>query len=173
MTYKFCRFGSIILLLLISSFCNAGDIVINNNTVDKVITFGNNKIMITLDYNGKCNISVLEVNGQSVISEPSGIFSAIKTSTGTYSTLKISSVPAIKIGKNSVTVSNIKYGNNVESVIENWKFLITDNDIRFDIERIFPKPLSIEEAAFPSFNFDNIKTWDGAFRGYGILLPYI
>ena len=167
MTYKFCRFGSIILLLLISSFCNAGDIVINNNTVDKVITFGNNKIMITLDYNGKCNISVLEVNGQSVISEPSGIFSAIKTSTGTYSTLKISSVPAIKIGKNSVTVSNIKYGNNVESVIENWKFLITDNDIRFDIERIFPKPLSIEEEAFPSFNFYSIKTWDGAFLGYG------
>ena len=52
-------------------------------------------------------------------------------------------------------------------VIENWNFIITGNDIRFDIERTFPKPLSIEEAAFPSFNFDNIKTWDGAFLGYG------
>jgi len=167
MTYKFCRFGSIILLLLTSSICSASDIVINNNTIDKVIHFGNKKIMITLDYNGKCNISVLEVNGQSVISGPSGIFSAIKTSTGTYSTLKISSVPAIRIGKNSVTVSNIKYGSNMESVLENWKFLITDNDIIYEIERIFPKPVVIEEASFPSFNFNNIKTWDGAFLGYG------
>jgi hypothetical protein len=123
--------------------------------------------MITLDYNEKFNISGLIVNGQSVISGPAGIFSSIKTSANTYSTLKLTSMPAIKTGKNSVSISNIKYGKDDEWVEECWNFIITENDIRVNIERTFPKPLHIEEADFPSFNFDNIKTWDGAFLGYG------
>jgi hypothetical protein len=161
------RFGIIILFLFTGLLCKAGDIVIKNNPQDKVIIFGNGKLMITLDYNGKCNISDLNVNGQSVISGPAGIFSAIKTSTDTYSTLKLTSAPTVKTGNNTVTVSNIKYGNKDEIVIENWNFLMTGSDIKFDIERNFPKPLSIEEAAFPSFNFNNINTWNGAFLGYG------
>ncbi len=55
----------------------------------------------------------------------------------------------------------------IEPVTENWKFLITESDIKFDIERNFPKSINIEEAAFPSFNFNNINTWNGAFLGYG------
>jgi len=167
MNFKYCWFGLIIIFLFTGIFCYAGDIVIKNNPLDKVIIFGNSKITITLDYNGKCNISGLNVNGQSVISGPTGIFSAIKTSTDTYSTLKLTSVPTIKIGENTVKVSNIKYGNKEEIAIENWNFLITERDIKFDIERSFPKPLFIEEAAFPSFNFNNINTWNGAFLGFG------
>jgi hypothetical protein len=167
MNNKFCRSGSALLFLFISVFSYAGNIVINNNSSAKVIVFGNTKIIITLDYNGKCNISGLNINGQSVISGPAGIYSSIKTTANTYSTLKLTSAPTVKTGTNSVSVSNIKYGSYEDQVIENWNFIITDTDIRFDIERAFPKPLSIEEAAFPSFNFDNIKTWDGAFLGYG------
>jgi hypothetical protein len=167
MNHKINRIGLVLLFLFSTIYCNAGDILIKNNPLDKIITFGNDKITITLDYNGKCNISDLTVNGQTVISGPTGIFSEIRTSTGTFSTLKPTSVPVIKTGKNTVSVSNITYGSNDENVTENWSFLITENDIRYDIERSFPKSLSIEEAAFPSFKFDNIKTWNGAFLGYG------
>ena len=120
---KFCQTGLITIFLFISLFCNASDIVIKNNPADKVILFGNSKIMITLDYNGKCNISGITVNGQSVISGPAGVFSSIKTSTNTYSTLKILSVPTVKTGNNTVKISNIKYGNDEEIVLENWNFL--------------------------------------------------
>lgn len=167
MNFKGCRFGLIILFLFTGIFCKAGDIVIKNNLQDKVIIFGNSKIMVTLDYNEKCTISDLSVNGQPVVSGPAGIFSEIKTPTNTYSTLKLTSAPIVKTSKNTVTVSNIKYGNKEEIVIENWSFLITGSDIKFDIERNFPKSLSIEEAAFPSFYFNNINTWNGAFLGYG------
>lgn len=162
-------YGSVLIIFFLFPFIfsNAGAIVIKNNSSDKVIVFGNGKITITLDYNRKCNISGFDVNGQSVISGPAGIFSSIKTSTGTYSTLRLTSVPTIKIGENTVNVNNIEYGNKDETVIENWNFLITESDIKFNIERNFPKPLSIEEAAFPSINFISIKTWDGAFLGYG------
>ena len=167
MEHKFFREAIVVLFLFTFLKCNAGNIIINNNPSVREIVFGNGKIMITLDYKGKCNISSLAVNGQSVISGTEGIFSSIKTSTGTYSTLNLTSVPSIKTGTNTVTVSNIKYGNNEDVIIEKWNFLISESDIRFDIERDFPKPLHIEEAAFPSFNFNNINTWNGAFLGYG------
>ena len=167
MEHKFSREAIVVLFLFTFLKCNAGNIIINNNPSASEIVFGNSKIMITLDYKGKCNISSLAVNGQSVISGTEGIFSSIKTSTGTYSTLNLTSVPSIKTGNNTVTVSNIKYGNNEDVIIEKWNFLISESDIRFDIERDFPKPLHIEEAAFPSFNFNNINTWNGAFLGYG------
>ena len=153
MNFKFLRFSSAILFLLLSKYCSAGDIVIKNNPTEKVVVFGNSKIKLTLDYNNKCNISGMEVNGQTVISGSAGIFSSVRTATNTYSSLKLISDPVIKINQNTVTVSNIKYGNNEELVIENWKFNISETEIRLDIERNIPKALIVEEAAFPSFNF--------------------
>ena len=167
MILKCRQYGFIIIFLVSGLFCNAGDIVIKNNPLDKVITFGNSKIRITLDYNGKCTVTGLTVDGRSVISGPAGIFSEIKTSTNTYSTLKLTSIPTIKIGENTIIIGNIKYGADEETAIEKWSFLLTGNDIKFEIERIFPKSICVEEAAFPSFSFNNIKTWDGAFLGYG------
>ena len=167
MNNKYFRLGLLILFLLKGIVSIAENIIIKNNQIDKVVTFGNSKLMLTLDYNGKCNISELKVNGQSVISGSSGVFSEIRTSTNTFSTLNLLSIPTIKIGNNTVKVSNIKYGNNEETVIETWNFIITESDIKFDIERNFPKALSIEEAAFPSFNFNSINTWNGAFLAYG------
>ncbi len=167
MKLKYLKLELLMIFLFTGIICNAGNIIIKNNSPDKVVTFGNSKIMITLNYNRECNISELKVNGQTVISGPAGIFSEIKTAADTYSTLKLNSVPAINIEKNTVTVSNIKYGNNDNPVLETWKFLITDSDIIFDIARKFPKSLTIEDAGFPSFNFNNINTWNGAFLGYG------
>ena len=167
MNLKCCQFGLIIVFLVTSLFCNASDIVIKNSPPDKVITFGNSKIMITLDYNGRCAVTGLTVDGRSVIEGPGGIYSEIKTSTNTYSTLNLLSVPTIMISENTVAISNIKYGDSEAIAIENWDFVLTGNDIRFEIERTFPKSLVVEEAAFPSFNFNSISTWNGAFLGYG------
>jgi len=164
---NFLRSKLITLFLLGSFFCHAGDIVINNNTVDKTVIFGNSKMRVTLDYNQKCAVSGLTINGQTVISGHAGIFSEIRTSSNTYSTLKVSTDPSITIGKNSVEIKNIKYGEGEEIAIENWNFIITETDIKFEIERNLQKDIAVEEAAFPSFNFDNINTWNGAFLGYG------
>ena len=125
MGYKRYRFGLISILLFSSFYCNAEGISIKNNVHDKVIIFGNDKMMITLDYNRKCNISDFNVNGQSVISGPAGVFSEIRTSKNKYSTLNLISVPTIQVRENIVTVSNIKYGSGEDMIIENWKFLIT------------------------------------------------
>jgi hypothetical protein len=167
MNLKCLKFGLIVFSLLTSMYCTAGNIVIKNNVTDKVVTFGNSKITITLDYNGKCTISTLNVNGQSVISGPAGIYSAITTSSATYSTLTLTADPILKIGENTLTLSDITYGSGDETVTEKWSFLITDDSVRFDMERSIPKSFSIEEASFPAFNFNSLQTWNGAFLGYG------
>ena len=167
MNLKFLRFELMAAILVTTTICYAGDIFINANPSYKRLVFGNGEIMITLDYNGKCVVSDLKINGQNVISGPEGIFSSITTPTNTYSTLKINSVPRIKTGKNTVTISNIEYGDKEAIITENWDFTITGSDIRFEIKRSIPGPLAVEEAAFPSFTFNNINTWDGAFTGYG------
>src|ERR1039457_1112370 len=136
MNLKYYQSGIIILFLVTHLFCNAGDIVIKNSPLDKIITFGNSKLMITLDYNGKCAVTGLTVDGRSVISGPAGIFSSITTSANTYSTLNLISVPTIKMGENTVIISNIKYGDNEETVAEKWKFSLAENDIRMEIERM-------------------------------------
>ncbi|MFZ0453417.1 MAG: hypothetical protein WAM24_06655 [Ignavibacteriaceae bacterium] len=156
-----------LIFLFTSIVCNAADLIIKNNIPDKVLTFGNSKIMLTLDYNGRCNISGLRVNGQTVISGAKGIFSEIKTLRNTFNTLKLKSVPEIKMGENSIDVNNIKYGNDQTTITENWRFVISESDIKFKIERNISDPLIIEDAGFPSFNFNNINTWNGAFLGYG------
>lgn len=167
MKFKRIKLGIVLLSLFSTIFCNASDISINNNPQNKVIIFGNSKIMITLDYNGKCNISKLDVNHQNVISDKSGIYSEIRTSAVTYSTLKLAASPKIKTQKNTVTLSGIRYGGDNSPINEVWTFLITETDIRFDIERTVSKPLVAEEVSFPVFNFNSINTWNAAFLGNG------
>jgi len=144
-----------------------GQISISNRSADNVIVFGNGKLKVTLDYGSKCVVTGMEVNGEAVLSGTSGIYSAIRTSAATYSTLKLAASPKIKTQKNSVTLSGIRYGEDNAPISEVWTFLITETDIRFDIERTVSKPLVAEEVSFPAFNFNSINTWTAAFLGNG------
>ena len=142
-------------------------IVTKNDIKNKVITFGNSKIRITIDYNQKCNISCLEVNGQKVIEGPSGIFTQIKALNKTYSSLHLDASPKVEVAGHTVNVNNINYGDKDLKFNENWKFTIRDNDIVFNTERTFSKSFLADEVSFPSFNFKSINTWEGAFLEFG------
>jgi hypothetical protein len=157
----------LLILLFTSLYCNATEVTVRNSPADKSVIFGNGRIMITLDYSGKCNISALDINGQSVVSGNEGIYSLVRTAAGTFSTLNLVSVPVVKTGKDYVRVSNIKYGTAEEQIIEEWNFSMTGDQIKLDIKREIPKKIIVEEVAFPSFSFKSINTWDGAFLGYG------
>jgi len=160
--------GLIIFLFfhLIASL-QAQQTVTKNDTKSKVITFGNSKISITLDYNQKCNVTCLEVNKQKVIEGQSGIFSQVKAFNKTYSSLHLNVSPKVVVTGYTVKVNDIDYGDNDLKFSENWKFTITDNNIVFNIERTFPKSFTADQVSFPSFNFKSINTWEGAFLEFG------
>jgi hypothetical protein len=107
----------------------------------------------------------MEVNGEPVLS--TGIYSGVRTSDHHYSTRQLTVSPEIKTANNKVIISNIHYGDNMAPVGETWTFDITETDVRLTIERNVQKSFTAEEIAFPSVNFKNIKTWDGAFLDYG------
>ena len=163
-----CHFLILIFLTFLLNGYNAiGQIVIKHQSAEKVITFGNSQLRFNLDYNQKCVVSKLEVNGEPVVSTSEGIYSEVRTALGTYSTRKLLDVPTLATTKNQVAISNILYGNKDVSFSETWKFDITENDVKFSIERAVNKPIVAEEVGFPSIHFNSFKTWNGAFLEYG------
>ena len=74
MSFKFAQTGLIILFLFSTVLTQATDIQITNNSAEKNVVFGNSKLMLALDYNNKCSVSKLTVNGQAVITRNNGIF---------------------------------------------------------------------------------------------------
>jgi hypothetical protein len=157
----------VLFVLPFSGYSQEQQVGIKNDIKNRVIVFGNSKIKITLDYNQKCNISFLEINGEKVVASTSGIYSQIKAFHKTYSTLHLESSPKVEIVDHIVKVNGIIYGDNELMINENWIFTITNKDIIFKMERTFPKSFIADEASFPSFNFNNINTWEGAFLESG------
>ncbi|MGG9960606.1 hypothetical protein [Ferruginibacter sp. SUN106] len=149
------------------SVCFAQDIKINNDAGNKKIVFGNKKINVTLDYDKKINVSLLQVNGQQVITGDQGIYSTIKTKDAMYSTLHLTAVPSVKITNNTIRISAITYGDKDLTINETWTFIITEKNIRFDINRNLSKSIIAEQMALPVFMFSSIDTWEGAYQDYG------
>jgi hypothetical protein len=150
-----------------SNECSAQATKINHDTKEKSVAFGNDKIKITVDYNKKANIASLNINGQQVIQGDAGVYSKIRTKAASYSTLRLSSDPAIKIANNIITVAGIRYGDTSLSIDETWTFTVSNNDIKFDIDRTFSKSIMAEQVGFPVFMFSSMDTWEGAYTDYG------
>lgn len=155
------------LLVLFTCFSASGQIRISDQPAEKVVVFGNDQLQMTLDYDLKCVVTDLQVDREPVLQQESGIFSEIRTSGGTFSTRQLDTSPELKTTKNTVVLSNIVYGSEKAQVNETWTFFIDESGIKLRVERTVPDTFVAEEVAFPSVNFKNIRTWDGAFLGYG------
>ncbi|MEJ7913106.1 MAG: hypothetical protein WKF70_08125, partial [Chitinophagaceae bacterium] len=119
------------------------------------------------NYDGKATVSALQVNGQQVISNSSGIYSEVRTARATYSTQRLASSPRVLVKGNTVTVSGIVYGGEEVAITEKWKFTIGASDIKYAIDRSVSKDILLEASSFPTFHFDSVSTWEGAYQGYG------
>lgn len=161
------RLPFFIAIFTMSVPCFAQSIAIKNDPQSKKISFGNEKIRMTLDYNQKANISLLTVNGQQVIDGPAGIYSAIRTSNADFSTLHLSADPIIKINNNSILISGITYGNKDLTIHESWTFRITAANIKLDMDRTLSTSITAEKVALPVFIFRDTATWEGAYQDYG------
>jgi hypothetical protein len=142
-------------------------IIIKPDPVNKKIVFGNEKLRLTLDYNGQADISQLIVNGQTVIDGPAGVYSTISTQKATYSSLHLLADPIATTTGNTITLTGITYGDEDLTIKETWRFSVTPDNIRLDIGRSLSKPILIGQASLPVFMFKNIDTWEGAYQGYG------
>jgi Bacterial alpha-L-rhamnosidase 6 hairpin glycosidase domain len=160
-------FLSVAVLALLSDLSYAQSVSINNDKQQQAVSFGNSKLKFVLNYNHRCVVSYLEVNGQKVIDGTNGIYSEIQTSDKTFSTLQLAAPPAVAVVGNNITISGIAYGDDKIQINETWEFLVSDPTVKFFITRNCPKETEIESASFPQMEFNSINTWDGAFQGFG------
>lgn len=140
---------------------------LRNEEAQKRVVFGNKKLQMTLEYGKKAVLSSVIINGQEVVAQGSGLYSGIRTSVKSYSTLSVTNQPLLSTGKNSIVLKNIKYGEGPYSIIEDWKFTITDNNIQLDIDRLTSNNITVEKAEFPAINFNSMDVWEGAYQDYG------
>jgi len=158
---------SIVTFVLCFQICSAQSFSIKNNLQTHQITIGNSTIKLVLDYDHQCRISRMDVNEKNVVAGNTGIYSEVQTKDKTFSTLQLHHSPRVKNSKNSVEVDDISYGDDRVPIRENWKFIVSDSDIKFSITRSFAKSFKAEAVSFPAIEFNNINTWEGAFQGFG------
>ncbi len=133
----------------------------------QVETVSNPKITLSLNYSDKASITSMAVNGQKVISAEDGIFTSVKVNGNVYTSLHLKTKPLLQKLGNVIKLTGISYGDKTITVNENWIFTVSDKTIKWTLQRTLSKPLNVEEAALPQFNFDSINTWEGAYQGYG------
>ncbi|MCW3114587.1 MAG: hypothetical protein JWR18_2983, partial [Segetibacter sp.] len=90
-----------------------------------------------------------------------------KTTSATYSSLHTITSPIVTASSNAVKVAGISFGDSKLTINETWNFVIKNDAIKFTVDRTFSRPILVEEASLPNFNFINVNTWEGAYQGYG------
>ena len=66
-----------------------------------------------------------------MIEGSTGMYSEIQTADKTFSTLHLITSPTVKVGGNTVDISDITYGDDKMGIHENWKFFVTDTGVKF------------------------------------------
>ncbi len=133
----------------------------------KTIAFNTPKINMVLNYGDGVSITTMTINGQKVVSNIDGIYTSVKVEGVTYSSLHLKARPVMVKTVTGIMLKNIAYGDKTFTITENWIFTKKNGAIKWDIERSFSKTVKVDEAAMPVINFDDIKTWEGAYQGYG------
>ncbi len=65
------------------------------------------------------------------------------------------------MNQNIVTVTGIVFGKPGNEVHEKWQFTVLPDRILWRITRQYAKPATLEDAAFPEWDFGNMTTWTG------------
>lgn len=119
-----------------------------------------------IDYSDGCVIKQLNIKGRNVLS-PSGVYTGISTKNGDFTSNNKSSTVRITEKQDAVIVSGISYGNEVIEVKETWTFKLDGNKIRWSIEREYMNDASLEDMAFPKWNFSDVSVWKGGILDNG------
>ena len=136
--------------------------VIQQDFTRKLVTMmdGKGRLSLRLNYDGRCVLDQVMVRGREV-SATAGVASGICVDGQWYTTRGGIPTPSVKIGKNAVTVSGISFGQRGNEVRETWQFTVLADRIEWRIARKYAAPATLDDAAFPQWDFRNLTTWTG------------
>ena len=143
-----------------------GTIIQNAGKKTISITDGQGQLALRLNYDHRCVLDQVIVRGRQVVAE-SGVASGIRFNGQWFKTTGGIATPDISIRKKLLTVTGIVFGPAGNEVHETWQFKVQTNQIVWRITRKYSTPATLEDAAFPEWDFSNLSTWTGGMLDNG------
>jgi len=168
------RFGHWTAILLLAAWLAGGNPVqagpgtIHVDAVGKLVTLadGQEELALRLNYDGRCVLDQVLVQGREVAAE-SGVASGICIDGQWFTTKAGIASPTVAASQDTVTVSGIVFGKPGGEIRETWQFKVLADRITWHITRQYPAPATLEDAAFPEWDFSNMSTWTGGMLDNG------
>ncbi len=145
-----------------------GQGTIHQDAERKAVTLadGQGNLVLRLNYDGRCVLDQVTVRGRQVAAE-SGVASGIRVDGKWFDTRAGISTPKVVAGKNTLAVNDIVFGAPGIQIQETWQFTVQPDRIVWRINRRYPIAASLEDAAFPEWDFSSLSTWTGGLLGNG------
>lgn len=141
--------------------------LVHQDTGQKLVTIsdGQGQLVLRLNYDGRCVLDQVTVRGRSVAAD-SGVSTGIRLDHQWFSSKDVPS-PRVTAGKDSVTVSGITYGPAGCIVDETWRFTAKPDRIVWRITRKYSAEATLEDTAFPEWDFSGLSAWTGGMLDNG------
>jgi hypothetical protein len=141
---------------------------IQQDAAHKTVTMadGQGHLTLRLNYDGRCVLDEVTVRGRQVLAQ-SGVSSGVRMGGQWYTTKTGIPSPTVSVGKDTLTVSNIAFGKPGGEIHETWRFTVQPDRIMWRISRRTPTAATLEDSAFPEWDFGSLSTWTGGILGNG------
>lgn len=142
---------------------------VNHDSSKKSILLSNTPgtLSLRIDCGEKCLIDQAFVRGTQILAESSGAFTAVNVGGARPSSLSLLKNPLVSVEKELATISDIRFGNNVLQIEEQWSFRVRNDSVFWRIERIYHGKTEADEILLPLWNFLSLDTWTAAILGTG------
>jgi hypothetical protein len=139
-----------------------GSGTIDVNAQQRMVTMadGQGQLTLRLNYDGRCVLDEVSVRGREVAAA-AGAASGIRIGGQWFTTRSGIATPRVVAAKDRVTVTGIVFGPADSEVHETWRFEVQADRIVWRITRKYSKSATLEDAAFPEWDFANMSTWTG------------
>lgn len=141
---------------------------INQDAGRKLVTLtdGQGQLVLRLHYDGCCILDQVIVRGREVVAE-SGVASGICVDGQWLTTRNGIATPSVVISKDTVTVTGIAFGKPDSPIDETWQFTVQADHIVWKIKRNYSTEETLDDAAFPEWDFSNMSAWTGGMLDNG------
>jgi hypothetical protein len=141
----------------------AGNGTIHLDSERKLISIadGQGQLALRLNYDGRCILDQIIVRGREVAAK-SGVVSGICQDRRWFTTEAGIATPRVAVRGDTLTVTGILFGKpDGEIVHETWQFTAEADHIVWRITRKYSTRTTLEDAAFPEWDFGSMSAWTG------------
>ncbi len=163
-SHRFLLFG---VLTIFSLTANDSLAEVVHDAQKKTVTLADaeKRLVLRLNYGGKCLLDQVRVCGQDVVPASTGVCTGIQVAGQWFTTRSIPS-PSVAVTENTAVLKDIVVKGGGVELHETWTFTVRSDGITWRIEREYLTGGTLDDTYFPGWDF-NDRAWTGALLGTG------